>query len=166
MTKYIIRDMLSGAFNNVGTLAGGKFYWLDGKLCSTRISNGLERKDYQQDGQTLSVHQKVYQVSETSEGTGSSISATGPTYNSENDTFTTHTVRSQSQSDLDLIAENSRVANIQADQLYQDVMLLKTSTNAQIKTYIDNNVTDLATARTMLKRVILLLAYVIKKTGA
>lgn len=40
---------------------------------------------------------------------------------------------------------------------------LRNATLAQIKTYVDNNTTDLASARVMLRRIILLLAVVVKR---
>lgn len=53
------------------------------------------------------------------------------------------------------IAEASRQQGIRGDPLRADLLArLKTATLAQISNYVDTNVTDLATARTMLKRII------------
>ncbi len=60
-------------------------------------------------------------------------------------------------------AEADRVAGINADaQRIALLNQLKTATAAQIDTYVDNNVTDLASARTMLKRIVKVLAVLVK----
>ena len=56
-------------------------------------------------------------------------------------------------------AEEQRTTAFKADAIRQDMITRLTSaTPAQISTFVDNNVTDLAGARTMLKRILLVLA--------
>lgn len=61
-------------------------------------------------------------------------------------------------------AEAARLQAIKDDPLGAALVVqLKTATAAQISTYVDNNVTDLASARLMLKRVILVLARIARQ---
>lgn len=63
-------------------------------------------------------------------------------------------------------AEAARVASIRADAGYTNLLdAIKAATPAQIDTYLDNNVTDLASARAVLKRMAKLLAVVIKRVN-
>lgn len=56
-------------------------------------------------------------------------------------------------------AEAARQQAIKNDVLCSVLVTqLKTATAAQIASYVDNNVTDLASARVMLKRIVLVLA--------
>lgn len=56
-------------------------------------------------------------------------------------------------------AEAQRVDGIRAHALLQEIdVALAAATPATISTYVDNNVTDLASARTMMKRILLYLA--------
>lgn len=56
-------------------------------------------------------------------------------------------------------AELSRKAAIKTDALRTDLLnRLKSATPAQISNYVDNSVTDLASARVMFKRVLLLIS--------
>ena len=57
------------------------------------------------------------------------------------------------------LAEQARFQAIRDDALRQQLKAqLDTATNAQISAYVDAQVTDLASARTMFKRLLLLLA--------
>lgn len=60
------------------------------------------------------------------------------------------------------LAQTQRAA-VAADPFCEELALLKTATPAQIKNYIDGQVTDLASARVMLKRMALLLAVVVRE---
>lgn len=61
-------------------------------------------------------------------------------------------------------AEQLRLKNIEFDVGAAELLdRLCTLTVTQINTYIDNNVTDLASARTMFKRVVLVLALVARR---
>lgn len=56
-------------------------------------------------------------------------------------------------------AEAARCAAIKTDPLRVDLLQrIKTATNAQISTYVDSNVTDLASAKTLFKKILLLIA--------
>ena len=57
------------------------------------------------------------------------------------------------------LAEKQRLADLRADAMVSDMLArLKIATPADISTFVNNNVTDLAGARTMFKRILLLLA--------
>lgn len=57
------------------------------------------------------------------------------------------------------LAERTRLQAIADDVLRQQLLAqLSTATNLQISAFVDNQVTDLASARTMFKRILLLLA--------
>lgn len=56
-------------------------------------------------------------------------------------------------------AETDRMIGLRADAELQDMLArLAVATPAQINTYVDNNVTNIATARTLFKRILLILA--------
>jgi hypothetical protein len=56
-------------------------------------------------------------------------------------------------------SEQARKTAIVSDPLRANLLnAVKTATNAQISNYVDNNVTDLASARTMFKRILLLIS--------
>jgi hypothetical protein len=58
-------------------------------------------------------------------------------------------------------AERLRLANLKGDALAVEMLdRLRTATPTQISTYVDNNVLDIASARTMLKRILLVLALI------
>lgn len=58
-------------------------------------------------------------------------------------------------------AERTRFANLRGDALAQDLLAqLRTATPMQISNYVDSNVTDLASARTLLKKIILVLSLI------
>lgn len=57
------------------------------------------------------------------------------------------------------IAERARLLNLRVDAIVVDLKArLATATPAQISNFVDSNVTDLAGARLMFKRILLLLA--------
>lgn len=61
-------------------------------------------------------------------------------------------------------AERQRIADIRADVRRQDMVdKLRTATPQQISDYIDSNVKDLASARAMLKRIVFVLATVVRE---
>lgn len=61
------------------------------------------------------------------------------------------------------LPEKARLDGIRGDAQQQALLAqLKTATAAQIDTYIDNNVTDLASARTMLKRIVKVIAILVR----
>lgn len=63
-----------------------------------------------------------------------------------------------------IAAEEQRIADLKADTLRQDMIDRLTSASPQqISDYVDNNVTDLASARTMFKRILLILAVAVKE---
>jgi hypothetical protein len=63
-----------------------------------------------------------------------------------------------------LTADELRDETFLADSERQTLLAqLRNATVAQIKIYVDNNVTDLASARVMLRRIILLLAVAVKR---
>lgn len=58
-------------------------------------------------------------------------------------------------------AEQLRLANIREDVLAQELIeQFKTATAMQISNFVDNNVTDLVSAKTVLKKIILVLALI------
>jgi hypothetical protein len=60
-------------------------------------------------------------------------------------------------------AEAERIAAIQADAMTIDLVTrLRQATPAQISGYVDANVVDLASARALFKRILLVLAYSIR----
>lgn len=59
------------------------------------------------------------------------------------------------------IARKQREAAFNADTVRMDLLdRLRTATPTQINTYVDNQVTDLASARTMFKRILLVLSQI------